>query len=97
MAWICLNERKKKMSKIIHYENLPMQYIENFFKSKKMKIYWKIFDIFNSFAQNMDCGYTSINLCFRSKIRKIGIPLQTPVLLNKSGVHGGIHYTDMFS
>ena len=27
----------------------------------------------------------------------IGIPLQTPVLLYKSGVQGGIHYTDMFS
>ena len=26
------------------------------------------------------------NLCFGAKIRKIGIPLQTPVLLYKSGV-----------
>ena len=37
------------------------------------------------------------NLCFGAKIRKIGVPLHTPVLLYKSGVHGGIHYTDMFS
>ena len=28
---------------------------------------------------------------------KIGILLHTPVLLYKSGVHGGIHCTDMFS
>ena len=28
------------------------------------------------------------NLCFGSKIRKIGIPLQTPVLLYESGVQG---------
>ena len=30
------------------------------------------------------------NLCFGAKIRKIGIPLHTPVLLYKSGVQGGI-------
>ena len=29
------------------------------------------------------------NLCFGAKIRKIGIPLYTPVLLLKSGVGGG--------
>ena len=34
------------------------------------------------------------NLCFGAKIRKIDIPLHTPVLLYKSGVQGGIHYTD---
>ena len=34
------------------------------------------------------------NLCFGAKI---GIPLLTPVLLYRSGVQGGIHYTDMFS
>ena len=28
---------------------------------------------------------------------KIGIPLHTPVLLYKSGVQRGIHYTNMFS
>ena len=37
------------------------------------------------------------NLCFGAKIRKIGIPQLTPVLLYKCGVQGGIHYTDMFS
>ena len=62
-------------------------------------------DIFLIFAQNIDCGYTlaeavlmsTHNLCFGAKIRKIGIPPHTPVLLYKSGVQGGIHYTDMFS
>ena len=66
----------------------------------------KIFDrdIFLIFAQNLDCGYLAEadltrthTLCFGAKIRKIGIPLQTPVFLYKSGVQGGIHYTDMFS
>ena len=28
------------------------------------------------------------NLCFGAKIRKIGIPLHTPVLLYKSGIQG---------
>ena len=31
------------------------------------------------------------NLCFGAKIRKIGIPLSTSVLLYKSGVQGGIY------
>ena len=68
----------------------------------------KNFDIFLIFAQNIDCGYTlellneavlmsTHNLCFGAKIRKIGIPLHTPVLLYKSGVKGGIHCADMFS
>ena len=64
--------------------------------------------IFFFFAQNIDCGYTLEpprrggsneypQSMFWSKIKKIGIPLQTPVLLYKSGVQGGEHYTDMFS
>ena len=31
------------------------------------------------------------NLCFGGKIRKIGIPLHTPVLLYKSGVSAGVY------
>ena len=58
--------------------------------------------MFLIFAQNIDCGYTlgeadltsTHNLCFGAKIRKIGISLHTPVLLFKSGVQGGIHYTE---
>ena len=56
----------------------------------------------------MDCGYTLERprqggsneypqSMFWSKNKKNGIPLQTPVLLHKSGVQGGKHYTDMFS
>ena len=68
----------------------------------------KNFDMFLIFAQNINCGYTLEpprrggsneypQLCLGAKIRKICIPLHTPVLLYKSGVQGGIHYTDMFS
>ena len=34
---------------------------------------------------------------FAQNIGKIGIPLHTPVLPDKSGVHGGINCTDMSS
>ena len=53
-----------------------------------------MFDIFLIFAQNIDCGYVRTAL---SKTSKIGEPLQTPVLIYKSGVYRGIHFTDMFS
>ena len=87
-----------------------MQYTEIFLASKIENFQLKNFDIFLIFAQNIDCGYTlepprhaeavltsTHYLCFGAKIRKIGIPLHTPVLLYKSRVQGGIHYTDMFS
>ena len=81
-----------------------MIYSNFFFRSKIDNFQRKSFAIFLIFAQNIDCGYlaeavltSSQNLCFGSKIRKIGIPLQTPVFLYKSGVQGGIHFTDMFS
>ena len=71
-----------------HYENLTMQYIEIFFSRKNLKFYQKNFDIFLIFDQNIgEAVLTSThNLCFGAKIRKIGIPLHTPVLLCKSGV-----------
>ena len=37
------------------------------------------------------------NLCFGAKIRKIDIPLHTPVFLYKSGVQRGTHHMNMFS
>ena len=83
-----------------------MHYTEIFFsEEKKWKFHWNFFDIWNIFALNIDCGYTleppvlkrTYNLCFGAKIRKIGIPLHTPVLQYKSGVQGGILYTNMFS
>ena len=41
-----------------HHENLPMQYTEIFFQKQKLKISLEIYDIFSSFAQSIDCGYT---------------------------------------
>ena len=41
----------------IHYENLPMQYTDNFFSCRKFKFQQKNHDIFLIFAQNIDCGY----------------------------------------
>ena len=69
----------------------------NFFRSKIDNFQKKIFYIFLIFAQNIDCGYTLEpprrggsneypQSMFGAKIRKIGIPLYTPVLLYKSGV-----------
>ena len=70
----------------LHYGHLPMQYTEIF--SAVKIVHWKKNDIFNILAQNIDCGCTSEppgeavlvptrthNLCFESKIRRIGIPL----------------------
>ena len=80
-----------------------MQYIENFYPKHKLKVSLeKKIDILNISAQNIDCGYTlelmsTHNLCFGSKIRKIDIPLHTPVLLYKNEVQWGIQYKDMFS
>ena len=55
----------------------------------------------------MHCGYTlepprrggsnEYPQCMFWKIRKLGITLQTFVFLYRSGVYGGIHFTDMFS
>ena len=61
------------------------------------------FDIFLIFAQNIDCGYTLEpprsdkypQSVLEEKIRKIGIPRDTPVSLYESGVQGNIHCTDM--
>ena len=42
----------KFITKSNHYENLPMEHTEVLVKLEK------IFDIFNMFVQNIDCGYT---------------------------------------
>ena len=46
-----------------------------------------------------DHGHPTSSPCepYGSGELKIGIPLHTPVLLYKSGVSGGIHFTDIFS
>ena len=79
-----------------HYENMPMQLTEIFLALKIENFQLKNIDIVRIFAQNIDCGYT-LEPPRRAKIRKIGIPLHTPVLLYKSWVQGGKHHTDMFS
>ena len=87
----CISE----MTAELHYKNMPMQYKDIFTR----KFHWKKKMIFflNIFAQNIHCGYTKAvlmsthNVCFGSKIRKLGIPLKTPVFLYKSGVQGGLH------
>ena len=74
-----------------------MQYIKIFKVVKIENFQNKMFDIFLIFAQNIDCGYKLEpprrggsneypQSMFLSKNKKIGIPLQTPVFLYKSGV-----------
>ena len=72
----------------MHYENMPMQLTEIFESCKNENFHQTNLDIFLIFAQNIaEAVLTSThNLCFEAKIRKIGIPLHTPVLLYKSGV-----------
>ena len=74
---------------------MPVQYTEIFKVVKNENFQWKVLDIFLIFAQNIDYGYTvyaeavltsTHTLCFAAKIRKIDIPLHTPVLLYESGV-----------
>ena len=75
-----------------------------------MKNFSRKNDTFLIFAPNIDCGYkiepprrceavltSTHNLCFVAKIRKIGLPLHSPVLLYKSWVSVGIYFTDLFS
>ena len=86
---------------------MPMQYTE-IFKVAKNEIFQKFLLFFLFLLKTYIVGtrYNCLaeavltspnNLCFGAKIRKIGIPLHTPVLLYKSGVIGGTHFTDMFS
>ena len=77
----------------IHYENLPKQYTQIFKVVKNENFQKKNFDNFSYFCSKHrlwvhgEAVLTSThNLCFEAKIRKIGIPLQTPVFLYKSGV-----------
>ena len=73
----------------VHYEIAPMQYTEIFSAVKIENFTRKKNDtcIFNIFAQYIHCRYTleavltsTHNVCFGSKIRKLGIPLQTPLI-----------------
>ena len=83
-----------------YYKNMPMQCTE-IFKVVKNENFQQIFFLYlhkTLILGTREAVLTSThNLCFGSKIRKIGIPLLTPFLLYKSGVRGGLHFTDMFS
>ena len=74
-----------------------MQYTEIFKVLKNENFQKKIFDIFLVLAQNIDCGYMlepphlnedPQSMFWSKKIRKISIPLHTPVLLYKRGLKG---------
>ena len=80
-----------------------MQYTEIFHGFKSDNFQMKNCDIFLIFAQTKDCGYNEAvlkcthNIYLEQNIRKYFKPLQTPVLLYKSGVNGGVNYTDMIA
>ena len=90
------------MVSTLHYENKPLQYTEKNLVVKmnfSMEIFVYFFLIF---AQNIDCGYRcrgGSNLypqsIFWRKNRKnrYTCTLHTPILLYKSGVQGGTHFT----
>ena len=63
-----------------------MQYTVIFFSAVKIEKFIEKKMIFFFAEAVLTCTH---NLCFGAKIRKIGIPLQTPVLLYKSGVQWG--------
>ena len=52
-----------------HYDNLSMQYTE-IFTRRKMKIHSKNVDIFDRFAQNIDCGYPQSMFWIKNKKKK---------------------------
>ena len=47
-----------RMLYLIHYENTSMQNTEIFTPGKIENFQWKNSDVFNIYAQNIDCGYT---------------------------------------
>ena len=58
----------------IHYATTPMQYTTILHGCKNVDFQIKSFNIFLTFAQNSDCGYTvsssTHNLCFGAKNKK---------------------------
>ena len=48
----------ERLKNNIHYENMPMQYLEIFHSCKKDNFQTKNIDIFLIFALNIDYGYT---------------------------------------
>ena len=48
------------MDRVFHYENTPMQYTAIFHGCKKDNFQMKYCDVFLTFAQNIECGYTLV-------------------------------------
>ena len=66
-----------------------MQYIEIFKVVKKTS-----FDIFLSFAQIIDCEYSlEPPRSFGAKIKKLGIPLQSPIFFYRNMGFKGVYLT----
>ena len=88
--------------------SVPQLYTELFSAIKIENFTRKKNDIFLIFGQNIGCGYT-LEPPRRSSFLRVptiyvlekkyekGIPLYTQFYLYKSGVYGGIHYTDIIS
>ena len=82
---------------------MPMQYSGIFHGCKNDNFQMKIVDMFLTFAQTIDRGYTEAvltsthNLCFRAKIRRNVYPGKPQFYYIKVGCKGGLHYTDMFA
>ena len=93
---------------LFHYENTPIQIHRKFHFQKLKKLQTKNSDIFNTFAQNIDCGYALEQprrggsyeypqSMFWAKIRKIMYTPVNPSFTIKSGVKRGPKYIGMFS
>ena len=76
LSWFL--SRAQLANKRLHYENMPMQYIENFFSSKNWKFHQKMFDIFLIFPQNIACEYSQSMFWSKNKKNRYR-SLHTPV------------------
>ena len=98
MKYDCYCGPQFKCISIKLYENFPMQYTRDFLNCKNGKFSIDFFFFYFSYFYSKhrmwaEAVLTSThNLCFGITIRKICIPLHTPVLLL-----GVIHNRDMFS
>ena len=94
--FVCFLSQTRTWFSFAPCENMPMQYTGIFKGVKNEKFQYRLFfffsfiAIFLSFAKNRlwaEAILTSThNLCFATKIRKTGIPMQIPVFLYRSGV-----------
>ena len=92
-----------------HYENIPIQYTENFTMTKNENFQIKNSDIFNISVQNIDCGnslepprrggsdqYPQSMFLSRNKGNNVH-PCKPQFYYVKVGLKGGQNYIGMFS